>query len=198
MALFGRSRGISRRVRQKDGGNAAPPEGLRLFACVRPHLAELIAQLSLSRLEENPATFWRFYPRDQHERAEVEAIAQSLRSRGLHVVVTPGSRTLEGANYKVKRVTIDVKESKKKQQLRTLRRRSRKEKEHRRQDRLRRNDPDRIDHEQLKRLRALREQTEISNTLVSPGDVTCEGLSHTMTLAWEIFPPGTVDEVVQF
>jgi hypothetical protein len=68
-------------------------------------------------------------------------------------------------------------------------------------ERNRRNDPDWIDHEKLSRLRALREQnlppTNGGHVPVSLDDMH-QGPEGTMRVAWEIFPPGTIDEVVRF
>jgi hypothetical protein len=144
-----RLRGLSRHVRQGDGDNTALPDGFTLFVRGVPsQLAGLIARLKLSPIAENSNTFWRFYPQDQYQRPAVEAIARLLRRFALHVNVTPGSPTLEGAHYKIGRVTTDLKKPKKKKRLRMLRAGSKKK---RRLERIRRNDPDRIDHEKLKR-----------------------------------------------
>lgn len=86
-------------------------------------------------------------------------------------------------------------------QLRTARLRGNRSSLYRRLDNVRRNDPDGIDEKKLARLQALRKQVsrpaEPNTTFAPPVDVDAGG-SLTLRVEWQIFPPGTVDEVVRF
>jgi hypothetical protein len=153
-------------------------------------------------IQGSPANFWRFYPREQYQRPDVEAIAKSLRNRGVTVTVGRGGPTLEIIRREVKPVNVHDKHphnlhnkhpDKKKQPQKVTKRRQ--NRGGRRLERIRRRDPDRIDYEKLRKLRALRERASKST---EPNNVDREQLLQMIELDWEILPVGTVEEVVRF
>lgn len=167
---------------------AARRDGLRLLVWNVPAgLAQLMTQLELSRIEEASTTFWRFFPQEQFQSHEVEAIARRLRELGLKATVTR-SRPAKNPHNKRQHVITTPKKSKNRQVIRRRHEWTPAQQAVALEDEGRRNRLQQKKLEEQERIRALREQRKLST----------DEAPQSISVNWHIFPPGSVDEIVKF
>jgi hypothetical protein len=166
----------------------ARKSGSRLLVWnVPPGLVRVLTRLKLSRIEQGSTTFWRFFPDNQFQPHEVEAVARQLRELGLKVT---RSRSAENPPQ---RLIHQRKKSKNRQLIARRHTSYRREWTEAQQlvaleDEGRRNRLRQKEFEEQERIRALKERHKLDT------DETPKAIS----LNWRVFPPGSVDEIVKF